>query len=126
MEQLIQSGAADMASLLSLFDFPLDDIQQEAIEVLLTDQSLVISAPTGAGKTAIALAAAVATLARCHSAVQCSCTASTVALVLLAGHANMHSLQLCFEHRISFLCAPISLCRPLHAWLQAKDERLSS
>ena len=64
MDALICSGSADQDSLFGLFDFPLDDIQQEAIQRLLEDQSLVISAPTGAGKTAIALAATVATLAR--------------------------------------------------------------
>ena len=50
-----------------MFGFPLDDVQLEAIQVLQQDQSLVISAPTGAGKTAIALAGTVAALSRCAS-----------------------------------------------------------
>ncbi|KAG2449071.1 hypothetical protein HYH02_005820 [Chlamydomonas schloesseri] len=48
----------------SIFPFPLDGFQRRALELFLEGQSVVVCAPTGAGKTAIAEAAAVAALAR--------------------------------------------------------------
>jgi len=47
-----------------VFPYPLDDFQKEALQKLLDGMSVVVCAPTGAGKTAIAEAAAAATLAR--------------------------------------------------------------
>ncbi|KAG2444652.1 hypothetical protein HXX76_001396 [Chlamydomonas incerta] len=47
-----------------IFPFPLDGFQRRALELFLAGQSVVVCAPTGAGKTAIAEAAAVAALAR--------------------------------------------------------------
>lgn len=46
------------------FAFPLDRFQRQAVQVLLEGESCVVCAPTGAGKTAIAEAATIATLAR--------------------------------------------------------------
>jgi len=46
------------------FPYPLDCFQKEALQHLLDGMSVVVCAPTGAGKTAIAEAAAAATLAR--------------------------------------------------------------
>ena len=47
------------------FQFPLDDFQRQAVSRFLAGKSVLVCAPTGAGKTAIAEAAAVAVLARC-------------------------------------------------------------
>ena len=47
------------------FQFPLDDFQRQAVSRFLASKSVLVCAPTGAGKTAIAEAAAVAVLARC-------------------------------------------------------------
>lgn len=44
--------------------FPLDDFQREAIEVLLQGESVIVCAPTGAGKTVVAEAAVQIALAR--------------------------------------------------------------
>jgi superfamily II RNA helicase len=44
--------------------YPLDGFQRKAVEKFLEGKSVVVCAPTGAGKTAIAEAAAAATLAR--------------------------------------------------------------
>lgn len=46
-----------------MFPFPLDPFQRDAVEHTLGDSSVVVCAPTGAGKTAIAVAAAVPVLA---------------------------------------------------------------
>ena len=43
-----------MLDLAQLFPFPLDQFQQEAIEHLNQDRSVVVCAPTGSGKTVIA------------------------------------------------------------------------
>eukprot|EP00879_Flechtneria_rotunda_P015990 GHRR01016723.1.p1 GENE.GHRR01016723.1~~GHRR01016723.1.p1 ORF type:complete len:1310 (+),score=476.87 GHRR01016723.1:197-4126(+) len=47
-----------------LFPFRLDGFQEKAVQQLLEGRSVVVCAPTGAGKTAIAEAAAAAALAR--------------------------------------------------------------
>lgn len=47
-----------------MFPFPLDGFQRRAVAALLEGKSVVVCAPTGAGKTAIAEAAAAAVLAR--------------------------------------------------------------
>ncbi len=44
--------------------FQLDSFQQQAIDILLKGSSVVVSAPTGAGKTVIAEAATLAVIAR--------------------------------------------------------------
>ena len=36
------------------YPFPLDDFQLEAIRAIQADQSVIVSAPTGAGKTLVA------------------------------------------------------------------------
>lgn len=59
----IESGRADMESVLQAFPFELDAFQQQAVRELLDGRSVVVCAPTGAGKTAIAEAAAIACLA---------------------------------------------------------------
>ena len=46
------------------FQFPLDRFQRQAMERFLAGSSVLVCAPTGAGKTAIAEAAAIAVLAR--------------------------------------------------------------
>ncbi|HEY4001224.1 MAG TPA: DEAD/DEAH box helicase [Candidatus Xenobia bacterium] len=47
-----------------LHSFPLDDFQEEAIQVLLEGDSVIVCAPTGAGKTVVAEAAVQIALAR--------------------------------------------------------------
>ncbi len=47
-----------------VFPYPLDNFQKKSLEVFLSGRSVVVCAPTGAGKTAIAEAAAAAVLAR--------------------------------------------------------------
>ena len=67
VERLVSSGnpALSMAEIASAFKFPLDDFQKQAVEDILAGHSVVVCAPTGAGKTAIAEAATIAVLARC-------------------------------------------------------------
>ena len=66
VEALILSANSNltMSDLTSTFQFPLDAFQQEAVQHFLDGSSVLVCAPTGAGKTAIAEAAAVAVLAR--------------------------------------------------------------
>ncbi|XP_058112110.1 DExH-box ATP-dependent RNA helicase DExH15 chloroplastic [Magnolia sinica] len=54
----------DIEELASIYDFPIDNFQRLAIQALLRGSSVVVSAPTSSGKTLIAEAAAVATIAR--------------------------------------------------------------
>ncbi|KAI4328322.1 hypothetical protein L6164_020684 [Bauhinia variegata] len=54
----------DVDELASIYDFRIDKFQRLAIQAFLRDSSVVISAPTSSGKTLIAEAAAVATVAR--------------------------------------------------------------
>ena len=56
--------APTLRSVERCFAFPLDRFQRQAVQVLLGGESCVVCAPTGAGKTAIAEAATIATLAR--------------------------------------------------------------
>ncbi|KAK9846418.1 hypothetical protein WJX81_003415 [Elliptochloris bilobata] len=53
-----------LGDLEATFPHPLDRVQKRAIQVFLGGASVVVCAPTGAGKTAIAEAAALAVLAR--------------------------------------------------------------
>ena len=53
-----------MAAVLAAFPFPLDRFQRRAARASITGRDVVVCAPTGAGKTAIAVAAALAALAR--------------------------------------------------------------
>ena len=46
------------------YPFPLDDFQVEAIRAIQADQSVIVSAPTGSGKTLVAEFAIHAALAR--------------------------------------------------------------
>lgn len=43
-----------LARFKSLYPFPLDDFQLEAIQAIEAGQSVIVSAPTGAGKTLVA------------------------------------------------------------------------
>lgn len=63
---LLASGRADvsLADIEGVLPFQLDRFQAQAIETLLQGSSVVVSAPTGAGKTVIAEAATLAVLAR--------------------------------------------------------------
>ncbi|XVE84976.1 hypothetical protein DITRI_Ditri17bG0054800 [Diplodiscus trichospermus] len=54
----------DVDALADIYDFRIDKFQRMAIEAFLRGSSVVVSAPTSSGKTLIAEAAAVATLAR--------------------------------------------------------------
>ncbi|OWM87010.1 hypothetical protein CDL15_Pgr016047 [Punica granatum] len=54
----------DVDELASIYDFRIDKFQRLAIEAFLRGSSVVVSAPTSSGKTLIAEAAAVATVAR--------------------------------------------------------------
>jgi superfamily II RNA helicase len=47
-----------------ILPYPLDDFQAEAVAECLAGHSVVVCAPTGAGKTAIAIQAAMAALAQ--------------------------------------------------------------
>jgi hypothetical protein len=68
LEALLSDAAAGapvtISRLQGIFPFPLDGFQVKAVEALLEGKSVVVCAPTGAGKTAIAEAAAAATLAK--------------------------------------------------------------
>lgn len=63
---LMLSGKADISleDIEGVLPFQLDKFQQQAIDILLKGSSVVISAPTGAGKTIIAEAATLAVVAR--------------------------------------------------------------
>ncbi|KAJ7945154.1 DExH-box ATP-dependent RNA helicase [Quillaja saponaria] len=54
----------DVDELASIYDFRIDKFQRLAVEAFLRGSSVVVSAPTSSGKTLIAEAAAVATVAR--------------------------------------------------------------
>ncbi|KAL1213697.1 DExH-box ATP-dependent RNA helicase DExH15 [Cardamine amara subsp. amara] len=54
----------DIDELISIYDFRIDKFQRLAIEAFLRGSSVVVSAPTSSGKTLIAEAAAVATVAK--------------------------------------------------------------
>ncbi|KAL9226282.1 hypothetical protein vseg_002113 [Gypsophila vaccaria] len=58
------AGLIDVDELSSLYNFRIDKFQRLAIEAFLRGSSVVVSAPTSSGKTLIAEAAAVATVAR--------------------------------------------------------------
>ncbi|KAF7850403.1 hypothetical protein BT93_L5536 [Corymbia citriodora subsp. variegata] len=58
------SELIDVDELASVYDFRIDKFQRLAIEAFLRGSSVVVSAPTSSGKTLIAEAAAVATVAR--------------------------------------------------------------
>ena len=66
IEALILSANSNLTlgEIEDTFQFPLDDFQKEAVLRFLAGTSVLVCAPTGAGKTAIAEAAAVAVLAR--------------------------------------------------------------
>jgi superfamily II RNA helicase len=66
LEALLAEGGRDLSvdRIVKLFPFPLDGFQKKALEKLVEGKSVVVCAPTGAGKTAIAEAASAATLAR--------------------------------------------------------------
>ncbi|PKA63064.1 DEAD-box ATP-dependent RNA helicase ISE2, chloroplastic [Apostasia shenzhenica] len=54
----------DFNELAGVYDFPIDKFQRLAIQAFLRGSSVVVSAPTSSGKTLIAEAAAVATVAK--------------------------------------------------------------
>jgi superfamily II RNA helicase len=53
-----------MDRIADVFPYPLDPFQGDCIEAALSGTSVVVCAPTGAGKTAIAVGAIVAAMAR--------------------------------------------------------------
>ena len=69
IEALILSANSNLTleEIEDTFQFPLDGFQKEAVLKFLAGSSVLVCAPTGAGKTAIAEAAAVAVLARSAS-----------------------------------------------------------
>ncbi|KAK9750897.1 hypothetical protein RND81_02G228800 [Saponaria officinalis] len=58
------AGLIDVDELASIYNFRIDKFQRLAIQAFLRGSSVVVSAPTSSGKTLIAEAAAVATVAR--------------------------------------------------------------
>jgi len=66
VEELLSKGnrALSLAEIEGTFKFPLDGFQRDAVVEFLKGNSVVVCAPTGAGKTAIAEAATIAVLAR--------------------------------------------------------------
>ncbi|KAK9815169.1 hypothetical protein WJX73_009621 [Symbiochloris irregularis] len=64
VNEIMQLPFVSMDDVLQVFPFQLDACQKDAIKVILGGESLVVSAPTGSGKTAIAEAATVSALAR--------------------------------------------------------------
>lgn len=66
IEALILSANSNLTleDIEDTFQFPLDGFQKQAVAHFLDGRSVLVCAPTGAGKTAIAEAAAVAVLAR--------------------------------------------------------------
>ena len=66
MHELLAGGRSglSLAEVERVFPFPLDKYQAQAVDILLQGDSVVVSAPTGAGKTAVAEAATCAVLAR--------------------------------------------------------------
>ena len=60
------SGKTDISlqDIIGVLPFQLDRFQEQAIDILLKGSSVVVSAPTGAGKTVIAEAATLAVVAR--------------------------------------------------------------
>ena len=50
--------------MLAAFPYPLDPFQRRAVRACLAGRNVVVCAPTGAGKTAIAVAAALAAVAQ--------------------------------------------------------------
>ncbi|GAX72807.1 hypothetical protein CEUSTIGMA_g262.t1 [Chlamydomonas eustigma] len=67
LQKLLAEGGRDLSidRICQIFPFPLDGFQKKAVERLLeSNQSVVVCAPTGAGKTVIAEAASAAVLAR--------------------------------------------------------------
>ncbi|CAG9467871.1 unnamed protein product [Pedinophyceae sp. YPF-701] len=66
VEAVISAGTEglDADRVLGMFPFQLDDFQIASLQALLEGKSVVVCAPTGAGKTAIAESAAAAFLAR--------------------------------------------------------------
>lgn len=65
-QQLIESRnpALTLQQIETAFKFPLDAFQRESVQHYLQGHSVLVCAPTGAGKTAIAEAATIAALAR--------------------------------------------------------------
>ncbi|KAK9820466.1 hypothetical protein WJX72_010660 [[Myrmecia] bisecta] len=65
-QQLLSEGRADLTAedIVRTFAYLLDKFQVQALRLFLTGHSVVVCAPTGAGKTAIAEAATVAVIAR--------------------------------------------------------------
>ncbi|KAK9908752.1 hypothetical protein WJX75_002337 [Coccomyxa subellipsoidea] len=63
---LLTSGKRELTleDITSVLPFALDKFQAQSVEILLRGSSVVVSAPTGAGKTVIAEAATIAMLAR--------------------------------------------------------------
>lgn len=109
---LLASGKEDMslADIEGVLPFQLDRFQAQAIVILLQGSSVVVSAPTGAGKTVIAEAATMAVLARCwdsHGTAGDSCC--TALLDIWHAHAVSTGYRgPCPSQRPARWCADIS------------------
>ena len=109
---LLASGKDEMslADIEGVLPFQLDRFQAQAIDILLQGSSVVVSAPTGAGKTVIAEAATMAVLARCwdsHGTAGDSCCTALPDI----WHAHAVSTGCrgpCLSQRPAHWCADIS------------------
>ena len=110
MQRLLSGigGEPSLEDMAAAFPHRLDKVQRRAIEVFLGGASVVVCAPTGAGKTAIAEAAAIAVLARCacvQGLVGWRCAPSgagkpanakkTPALAVLARRSRLLTMNVC-------------------------------
>ena len=69
LEQGFSGATPTVEDIQSVYDFQLDEFQKQATEVLLNGDSVVVSAPTGSGKTLVGETAIIAALARSQKAI---------------------------------------------------------
>lgn len=118
IEALILSANSDLTlgEIEDTFQFPLDRFQKEAVQMFLAGSSVLVCAPTGAGKTAIAEAAAVAVLARStslhHNADLCAMDAALCALCF----DECSSVAACMVilHTLVLACTVVALHACMH------------
>ena len=105
MKYLQESQESQKIDVSGLFDFKLDDFQLEAIDHLENDRSVVVCAPTGAGKTVIAEYAVEMAL---RSNKRCYYTTPLKAL----SNQKLHDLRLKYgEDKVGLLTGDISINR---------------